>query len=67
MKLGGSALLPLNAALVASEKNAAIAEYLGLRFVWFYPALSYDFKVLGVNKSRFVLLLVCCFRSRLGC
>ncbi|EMQ4280237.1 hypothetical protein WG940_004525 [Vibrio alginolyticus] len=35
LKFGGSALLPLNAALVANEKNAAKAECLGLMFVCF--------------------------------
>ncbi|EGR0148420.1 hypothetical protein FRN29_21575 [Vibrio alginolyticus] len=36
LKFGGSALLPLNAALVANEKNAAKTKYLGLRSVCFW-------------------------------
>ncbi len=55
---------PLNAALVANEENAAKAKCLRLSFP---QSCALIFKVLGVNKSRFVLLLVCCFRSRLVC
>ncbi|TOJ74330.1 hypothetical protein CGI33_20920 [Vibrio parahaemolyticus] len=36
LKFGGSALLPLNAALVANEKNTAKTKYLGLRSVRFW-------------------------------
>ncbi|ASO15747.1 hypothetical protein F9H64_25525 [Vibrio parahaemolyticus] len=35
MKFGGSALLPLNAALVANKKNVPKAECLGLMSVCF--------------------------------
>ncbi|EGR3254614.1 hypothetical protein DC873_23655 [Vibrio parahaemolyticus] len=35
-KLGASRCSPLNAALVANEKNAAKTKYLGLRFVCFW-------------------------------
>uniref|UniRef100_UPI001E496F74 hypothetical protein n=1 Tax=Vibrio parahaemolyticus TaxID=670 RepID=UPI001E496F74 len=36
LKFGGSALLPLNAALVANEEKRPKAEYLGLMSVCFW-------------------------------
>ncbi len=45
-------MLPLNAALVANEENAAKVKCLRLSFS---QSCALTFKVLGVNKSRFVL------------
>ncbi|MDF4599609.1 hypothetical protein P3509_08760 [Vibrio parahaemolyticus] len=69
MKFGGGALLPLNAALVANEKNAAKAECLGLMFVHFW--LGFVFQILVFQDCANQALVFCGwifrFRNRFAC
>ncbi|WP_180794770.1 hypothetical protein [Vibrio parahaemolyticus] len=58
MKFVGSALLPLNAALVANEKIAAKTECLGLIVRELCSILYFELRALGSRKLSFDLFLV---------
>ncbi|MCC3798582.1 hypothetical protein ACXHQL_24300 [Vibrio parahaemolyticus] len=58
MKFCGSALLPLNAALVANEENAAKTECLGLIVRVLCSILHFELRGLGSRKLSFDLFLV---------
>ncbi|EJL7824873.1 hypothetical protein NM004_004520 [Vibrio parahaemolyticus] len=58
MKFGGSALLPLNAALVANEKVVAKTECLGLVVCVLCSIPHFELRELGSWKLSFDLFLV---------
>ncbi|EGR1176459.1 hypothetical protein EBN99_24985 [Vibrio parahaemolyticus] len=58
---------PLNKALVANEKNAAKAEYLGLMSACFWLGFALQFLALRVCENRASVVFVVwiyCFRNR---
>ncbi|EGR2715061.1 hypothetical protein DC852_26625 [Vibrio parahaemolyticus] len=58
MKFGDSALLPLNAALVANEEHLLIAECLGLMSMCFWLGFRISISsYLGLRKSCFGFFL----------